>query len=212
MIISSAYIFGKQIKSITPPIPANVYFENGQFNPDLAYSNTSMNNMQITRGDYNDYNNGGGSLIFNLLYPNEGDGKIHQFLGTNAGEYEISGGNIVCNLTNPSQSSSRFGTDYGAIWMPLRMPENTYTKLYMRCKLSNRVDPDSRYAINAFMARPLPEYTKYNESRYVYDWGDVVDVAFDLEVRNGTWYDTFTYIGVSTGLFEHSEVQKIWFE
>ena len=126
-------------------------------------------------------------------------------------KYELDGNNIVCNLTNPSQSSSRFGTDYGAIWMPLRMPA-TYTRLFMRCKLSNRVDPDSRYAISAFLARPIPEYTKYAQSRYVYNWGETVDVAFDLEVTNGSWYDTFTYIGVSTGLFGHSEIQKIWFE
>lgn len=213
MNISSAYIFGKQLQSITPPIPANVYFENGQFNPDLAYENTSMNNMQITRGDYNDYNMGwGGDLIYSMIHADEGNGKIYQFLGANAGEYEISGGNIVCNIANPNtDSQTRFGTDYGAIWLPLRLPQNTYSHMFGRFKLSNRVDQEERYAIDMFMARPVPEYSRYNSSEYVYNWGDTVDVAFDIEANQGTWFDTATYIGISTGLFKNSEILKIWF-
>ena len=74
--LQEAKLWASGITESVPPLENNVYFERGMFNANLAYPNTDFSNQLITRGDYNDYNNGGGSVVFNILYPNEGDGKI----------------------------------------------------------------------------------------------------------------------------------------
>ena len=107
-------------------LPDNVYFENGRFNNNLAYNNTDFENKSISVGDFNKFNNGGAATTYNIVKDEIGNGKIFEFLGSNAGEYVLNEGKITCDITNPS---GKFSDDYGLLWLPVHLPANTYSKM-----------------------------------------------------------------------------------
>lgn len=211
MIISSAYVFAKQITGHVPKPTGNVYFEGGQFNEQLAYSNTSFSSKTVYRDDFILFNNYGGETAYNLIKDNIGDGKIYEFLGTNAAEFLLSGSNIVADLTNPNlDSNTRFSTDFGVVFLPVRLPANTYTKLCATFKMSDKIDnvwSGHLYTNRVFNARFINAAYVYGSASAVVD-GE----PFSLTTESGSWNDGSPYIGIATGSFEHVEIQKIWFE
>lgn len=212
MIISSAHLFGKQIKAELPPLAPNVYFEAGRFNPDLAYSNTGFDNQVITRGeDSADYNNGGRWVVYNIIKDDLTSGKIFQFLGPNAGEFQMSDGNIVNNIATPNTDiETRWHTDFGLLYLPVRLPANTYTKLCGRFKLHDEIG--DAFNIHMYVAKYSEMYGMYTQI-WVYDYGDTVDVAFDLETNTTSLrWDDAPYIGINVGNCKTTTIEKLWFE
>lgn len=211
MQIEKAYLFARQISGGATPPTGNVYFENGLFNPALAYDNTSFSYESITRGDFNDYNNGGRMVVYNIVKNDIGNGKIFQFLGTNAGQFQIVGNNIVCDIATPNlDGETRFSTDFGLLYLPVRLPANTYSKLCGRFKLHNKIG--NAFNIHMYVAKASETYGMYSQI-WVYDFSDTVDVAFDL-VTNTTSlsWDDAPYIGIAVGNCKTTEIEKIWFE
>lgn len=212
MIISSAHLFGKQIKAEMPPLAPNVYFEAGRFNQNLAYDNTGFNNESITRGsDFNNYNNGGGMVVYNIIKDDLASGKIFQFLGPNAGEFQLSGNNIVCDIANPNTDiATRLSTDFGLLYLPVRLPANTYEKLCGRFKLHDIVG--DAFNIHMYVAKYSEMYGMYTQI-WAYDFSDTVDVAFDLETNTTSLnWDDAPYIGIAVGNCKTTTIEKIWFE
>ena len=211
MIISSAHLYGKQIKAEMPPLAQNVYFEAGRFNPNLAYDNTGFNNESITRGsDFNDYNNGGGMVVYNIIKDQIGNGKIFQFLGPNAGEFQLSGDSIVCDIANPNADlMTRFNTDFGLLYLPVRLPANTYSKLCGRFKLADMVG--DAFNIHLYMAAYSEGYGMYG-TVWKYDFSDTMDVSFDIETNSMDWKDESPFIGIAVGNCKTTTIEKLWFE
>lgn len=213
MNISSAYIFAKQITGNVPKPTGNVYFENGQFNEQLAYSNTDFATKTVYRDNFILFNNYGGEAAYNMIKNNIGDGKIYEFLGTNAAEFLLSRNNIVADLTDPNlDTDTRFSTDFGAVFLPLRLPANTYTKLCTTFKMTDKID-------NIWSAHLYTNVASTSLNRFingVYTYGSASAVVpgteFTLETTDGSWSDASPYIGIATGSFEHVEIKKIWFE
>lgn len=54
MTISSAYIFAKQIKAGEVPMPANVYFEDGAFNPVWVGNNFDFTDSKVVKDVFSD--------------------------------------------------------------------------------------------------------------------------------------------------------------
>lgn len=211
MIISSAHLFGKQIKAELPPLAPNVYFEAGRFNPDLAYSNTGFDNQVITRGnDFNNYNNGGGMVVYNIIKDQIGNGKIFQFLGPNAGVFQLNGNSIVCDITNPNLDElARFSTDFGLLYLPVRLPANTYSKLCARIKLHDKIG--TSFNVHMYMAAYSEGYGMYG-TVWKYEFGDTMDVAFDIETNSTDWKDESPFIGIAVGNCKTTTIEKLWFE
>lgn len=211
MIISSAHLFGKQIKAEMPPLAQNVYFEAGRFNPVLAYDNTSFSYESITRGDFNDFNNGGRFVVYNIIKDDLASGKIFQFLGQNAGEFQLNGNSIVSDIANPNlDGETRLGTDFGLLYLPVRLPANTYSKLCGRFKLHDKIG--SAFNIHMYVAKYSETYGMYTQI-WAYDFSDTVDVAFDLETNTTSLsWDDAPYIGIAVGNCKTTTIEKIWFE
>ena len=192
-------------------LPNNVYFENGQFNSTLAYPYTNIYNKTVTEGDFNNFNNGGGSVTYNIVKNNIGNGKIFVFRGTDSGDYVLKDGNIVCDISSPDKfTMDSFGEKYSMIWLPVQLPENTYTKMFCRLKLSTELYDG--YSVHFYQAYTDASNNRMRTSAFAYDRGDIVDVSFDLETSDSAWTDKTAYIAISTGGFQHTEIQKIWFE
>lgn len=211
MQIEKAFLFGKQIKAEMPPLAPNVYFEAGRFNPDLAYENTGFNNQLITRDEFYNFNNGGGATVYNIVKDQIGNGKIFQFLGNNAGEFQIVGNNIVSTIANPNlDPGTQFGTDFGLLYLPVRFPANTYSKMCVRLVFHDKID-------TLFNAHVYTAFIYQNSSMrtavYEYDYGDTVDVPIEIETNGyGLWRDEAPYIGIAVGACKTTEIEKIWFE
>lgn len=213
MTISSAYIFGKQITGNVPKPTGNVYFENGQFNETLAYPNTDFATKTVYRDDFIAFNNYGGAAAYNLIKNNIGDGKIYEFLGTNAGEFLLSGMDIACDIANPNTDPlTRFSTDFGVVFLPIRLPANTYSKLCATFKMTDKID--DTWSAHLYTNVASSSLNKFINGVYIYgSTSSVVSgVAFDLKTDSGSWSDASPYIGIATGSFEHVAIQKIWFE
>ena len=213
MIISSAHIFAKQITGRVPRPTGNVYFEGGQFNETLAYSNTDFATKTIYRDDFLFFNNYGGAVAYDLIKNNIGDGKIYEFLGTNAAEFLLGGSSIKADLTNPNlDPTTRFNSDFGVVFLPVRLPANTYTKLCARFKMTDKID--DIWSAHLYTNVASTSLNKFINGVYVYgSTSSVVSgVAFDLQTDSGTWSDSSPYIGIATGSYEHVEIEKIWFE
>ena len=210
MQIEKAYLFARQISGGATPPTGNVYFENGLFNPALSYENTSFSYESITRGDFNDYNNGGRMVVYNIIKNDIGNGKIFQFLGTNAGQFQIVGKNIVCDIANPNlDDMTRFSTDFGLLYLPVRLPANTYSKLCARIKLHDKID--SSFNVHLYMAAYSEGYGMYG-TVWKYDFSETMDVSFDIETNSNDWRDDSPYIGIAVGACKTTEIEKIWFE
>jgi hypothetical protein len=210
MQIEKAYLFARQISGGATPPTGNVYFENGLFNPALAYENTSFSYESITRGDFNDYNNGGRMVVYNIIKNDIGNGKIFQFLGTNAGQFQIVGKNIVSDIANPNlDDMTRFSTDFGLLYLPVRLPANTYSKLCARIKLHDKID--SSFNVHLYMAAYSEGYGMYG-TVWKYDFSETMDVSFDIETNSNDWRDDSPYIGIAVGACKTTEIEKIWFE
>lgn len=211
MQIEKAFLFGKQIKAEMPPLAPNVYFEAGRFNPDLAYENTGFNNQSITRGsDFNDYNNGGGMVVYNIIKDQIGNGKIFQFLGPNAGEFQLLNSNIVNDIAAPNTDiMTRFNTDFGLLYLPVRLPANTYNKLCGRFKLHDIVG--DAFNIHMYMAAYSAGYGMYG-TVWKYDFSDTMDVSFDIETNSTDWKDESPFIGIAVGNCKTTTIEKLWFE
>lgn len=210
MQIEKAYLFARQISGGATPPTGNVYFENGLFNPALAYENTSFTYESITRGDFNDYNNGGRMVVYNIIKNDIGNGKIFQFLGTNAGQFQIVGKNIVSDIANPNlDDMTRFSTDFGLLYLPVRLPANTYSKLCARIKLHDKID--SSFNVHLYMAAYSEGYGMYG-TVWKYDFSETMDVSFDIETNSNDWRDDSPYIGIAVGACKTTEIEKIWFE
>lgn len=210
MQIEKAYLFARQISGVATPPTGNVYFENGLFNPALAYENTSFSYESITRGDFNDYNNGGRMVVYNIIKNDIGNGKIFQFLGTNAGQFQIVGKNIVSDIANPNlDDMTRFSTDFGLLYLPVRLPANTYSKLCARIKLHDKID--SSFNVHLYMAAYSEGYGMYG-TVWKYDFSETMDVSFDIETNSNDWRDDSPYIGIAVGACKTTEIEKIWFE
>ena len=210
MQIEKAYLFARQISGGATPPTGNVYFENGLFNPALSYENTSFSYESITRGDFNDYNNGGRMVVYNIIKNDIGNGKIFQFLGTNAGQFQIVGKNIVSDIANPNlDDMTRFSTDFGLLYLPVRLPANTYSKLCARIKLHDKID--SSFNVHLYMAAYSEGYGMYG-TVWKYDFSETMDVSFDIETNSNDWRDDSPYIGIAVGACKTTEIEKIWFE
>ena len=210
MQIEKAYLFARQISGRVTPPTGNVYFENGLFNPALAYENTSFSYESITRGDFNDYNNGGRMVVYNIVKNDIGNGKIFQFLGTNAGQFQIVGKNIVSDIANPNlDSETRFSTDFGLLYLPVRLPASTYSKLCARIKLHDKID--SSFNVHLYMAAYSEGYGMYG-TVWKYDFSETMDVSFDIETNSNDWRDDSPYIGIAVGACKTTEIEKIWLE
>lgn len=213
MIISSAHIFAKQITGRVPRPTGNVYFEGGQFNEELAYSNTDFATKTIYRDDFIFFNNYGGAVAYDLIKNNIGDGKIYEFLGNNAAEFLLSGSNIVADLTDPNlDTNTRFNTDFGVVFLPLRLPAGTYTKLCATFKMTDKID--NIWSAHLYTNVASTSLNKFINGVYVYGSASAVvpGEEFTLETTDGSWSDASPYIGIATGSFEHVEIKKIWFE
>lgn len=212
MTFSSAYLFAKQITRNTPRPTGNVYFENGQFNEQLAYSNTDFATKTVYRDDFAYFNNYGGIKAYDLIKDNIGDGKIYEFLGTNAGEILLSGSDIVCDIANPNTDpATRFNTDFGVVFLPIRLPANTYSKVCATFEMTDKIDDN--WSAHLY-TNVVSIYNRFAAGVYIYGSTSSVTpgVEFTLKTDSGNWYDNSPYIGIATGSYQHVEVSKIWFE
>jgi len=101
MNISSAYIFAKQIKAIDVPMPADVYFENGRFNPLYVGSGFDFTDSDIKRG--NTYYEARTAAMSDGDYISAH--KVIQAMAPNSGEWIIENGELVRKMTSPFTSS-----------------------------------------------------------------------------------------------------------
>lgn len=68
------------------------------------------------------------------------------------------------------------------------------------------------YSIHFYQAYKKSAEQKMGTVGFAYAWGDTPDVYFELDTLPGSWTDDMVYIGISTGAFQHTEIEKIWFE
>ena len=204
----------KIIEKIVHPLPPNVYYDSGRFNEELAYENTDFETKTVYRGDFRSFNNYGGIAAYNLIKDNIGDGKIYEFLGTNAGEFLLNGTNIVCDLANPNMDlSTRGSTDYGVVFLPLRLPSgNTQTKLCATFKMTDKIQDDTSLGEHLYTNYVLNN--KFINGVYIYKNSSQIttDVEFTLKTNQGDQQNSSPYIGIVAGAFKHVEVKKIQFE
>lgn len=203
----------KIIEKIIHPLPPNVYYDNGQLNKELAYDNTDFATKTVYRGDFIAFNNYGDTAVYDLIKDKIGDGKIYEFLGTNAAEFLPSDNSINADLTDPNlDTNTRFSTDFGVLFLPLRLPAGTYTKLYATFKMTDKID--NRWSAHLYTNVASTSLNKFINGVYIYGSASAVvpDDEFTLEATQGSQSDASPYIGIATGSFKHVEIKKIWFE
>lgn len=101
MIISSAYVFAKQINAIDVPMPADVYFEDGRFNPLYVGSDFNFTDSDIKHG--NTYDEARNAARYDRDYISAH--KVIQAMAPNSGEWIIENGELVRKMTSPYTSS-----------------------------------------------------------------------------------------------------------
>lgn len=134
MNISSAYIFGKQIKASAAPSHEHWYYFNGRFNTELMPSGfTNFQDKLVT------FRGATGTLNYNLEYANTnylssymGTPYIPQLLGEHADSWELTDNVLKRVQTGDIPLSADPWNDYhGAILFPLAIP-NTFTKAHIK--------------------------------------------------------------------------------
>lgn len=228
MIISSAYIFAKQITAWNPPLADNVLFENGTFNKNLSYSDVGMDNQIITVGQNgfatDGFANWGNMTTDGTLFTTVKDyfhtGKMFQFLGPNAGTFVIEGGNLVSETANPNpDSGTRYDTDCGSILIPTNLTGTTYSKLFAEVEFAGDCFID-QYGKSVYVAQ-VTQWIDYDQTvrnkmvskQYKYAEYTPVGVTIEVECDNGTFDLDAMYVGIQTmAAYTKTIVKKIWFE
>ena len=210
MTISSAYIFGKQLKSIDPPMPDDVYFENGRFNPLYVGNSFNFNDSDIKRDSYD---------AARIAALNDRDfinaHKVIQAVGTNSAEWIIEDGELVRKMTSPYTSSD---DNASCVFIPINIATSQLIAYQTKINVSiQQTDVDS------------PQYDNTKYEIYILDsWNDLdrvmmgdigpsgtssgyVNYAAEMWRRSDPTYPPPYYIVFYASAIKEVRIKKIWF-
>lgn len=219
MIISSAYIFAKQIKSVTPQLPANVIYDSGQFNDQRMKQGFSLSNVLTAQSVYSgvSYSNGITAITGYFTQQIEAaDGKTFESIGTSGSGIEETGQ----YLEHIGTSATDDDVDGCAIFLPVEMAslsEEGYSALHIFFDWSTEgiADPSQ---LNQGI---IYGFAKRTENNQLFDIGGgalnlqktSTLTEFEFSVNLGgsglNWIPTYIEIRVTHGTYH---IKKIWFE
>lgn len=219
MTITRAYLQSKGISANTPEIFENVYFENGVFNEALSYEGIGLDNQIVTRGDYRDFANQGGSSEDNIVWTTTKDyfetAKIFQFLGTNAGQIVLDGTDLVSTIANPTPydvENTRYQTDYGLLMMPVKLPPNKYSRLYINAEFVNRIGDTQGFDIHFAQIVQYNNYHSFATPLWKYASNQSLNTVVEIVADSSIFRDDSLYLGFDFGNCQQTRIKKIWFE
>lgn len=219
MIISSAYIFAKQIKEATPQLPANVIYDSGQFNAQRMKQGFSLSNVLTAQSVYSGVSYSNGITAITSYFTQQigaADGKTFESIGTSGSGIEETGQ----YLEHIGTSATDENVDGCAIFLPVVMnslSEEGYSTLHILFDWSTEgiADPSQlEYGI-------IYGFAKKTENNQLLDIGGGAlrlektsaltefEFAESLGGSGLNWIPTYIEIRVTHGTYH---IKKIWFE
>lgn len=209
MNISSAYIFAKQIKAIDVPMPADVYFEDGRFNPLYVGSSFDFTDSDIKRGNTYDEARTAANYARDYISAH----KVIQAMAPNSGEWIIENGELVRKMTSPYTSSD---DNASCVFLPITIATSQLvaytTKINVTIAQTDESgwDEDTRYEILVLDAwNDLDRVLQGAISQggtYSY-----IDYSADMWRRTDPTLPPPYYIVFYASALKEVRIKKIWF-
>lgn len=221
MIISSAYIFAKQIAGNEAPMPLNVIYDSGAFNMQRMKTGFSLNNILTAQSVYSgiSYNNGRIAIEMGgfTQYIQAADGKTFESIGTansallNTGKY----------LEHIGTSANDESIDGCAIYLPVEMDsldEEGYSTIHVLFDWSTEgiVNPEllNTGEIATIVKKTENDYQLNNIGGGLLSLGNTSTLTeYEFNERLGGsglgWVPSYIEIRVTHGTYH---IKKIWFE
>lgn len=212
MIISSAHIFAKQITSGISPLPDNVYFDGGRFNPIYVGNDFDFNDSIIVRDSFSDAQ---WDAMHATQYINAR--KVLQAVGTTASAWTIDNGELVLRQENPYSSTSN---SMSMVFLPIAVPREKIVPYTTRMNVTISQSGLASGQSESTLARDLIRKGAYNSS-YL-DWVDALQIGPSGNTSGyvDKWCDYFPiddpttsdpiYFGIYVAKFEEVRIKKMW--
>lgn len=219
MIISSAYIFAKQIKAGTAPLPMNVIYDSGRFNMARMKTGFALTNILTAQSVYPTANYSNGIIAIADYFTDQvaaDDGKTFVTIGTEQG-YLTEEGSYLQHIGTDASNDNVDGCcyffpiamqqldveDYDTInfkfdWStagitdPSQMSFGIFDAFVYRTNESNKLKTGGGGGQHLVKSETLTEY----------------NVSFDLGGSGLTWTPTYVSTRLSHGTYQ---IKKIWF-
>lgn len=204
MIISSAYMFAKQITAGEAPMPDNVYFENGNFNP-LYVGDDFVFPTDAVRGQYSTI------MLDNRIKPYMINDLPFQTAGEPAPIWTIENGVLVRSLSTPASNNELSC----ALYIPTNLRQSIYTAR-TTCMFEMQLEGwDGENSEPWFIAYQVDDRTTGANTRLLYrNIGDAGNTS-GYENRSalmGSVGANLDYIGIQASSdYSKVSIRKIWF-
>lgn len=205
MIMSSAYIFGRQISpGGIPPMAEDIYFENGRFNP-LYVGNDFVFPTDVVRGQYSTI------MLDSRINPYMINNLPFQTAGEPAPIWTIENGVLVRSLSTPG-SSNQLSC---AVYIPTNLRQSIYTAR-TTCMFEMQLEGwDGKNSEPWFIAYQVNDRTTGAKTRLLYrNIGDAGNTS-GFENRYaviGSVGANLDYIGIQASPdYSKVSIRKIWF-
>lgn len=209
MTISSAYIFGKQLTSIEPPMPDNVYFDGGRFNPIFVGENFDFNDSDIKHG--NTYNEARTAANYDRDYISAH--KVIQAMAPNSGEWIIENGELVRKMTSPYTSSD---VNASCVFLPITIATSQLVAYTTKINVTIAQTDESGWDENA--TYEILVLDAWNELDRVLQGAisqggtySYIDYSADMWRRTDPTLPPPYYIVFYASALKEVRIKKIWF-